>query len=377
MTTPRPTHRRLNSLNLAPPTPPTPLLSPSKAALASQNAADWSLVLTWLDRILTPSANNAELNKVLDFERNDETLAALLEIMRANGEGMGLADAVMDAEAGELKSYIREEEERKVRDEIAEEEGGIVADEILDATIEALDAWGGLETTNPSSTVQTGEEALATLSETAIHLGIPTTPSSEHNTTALKSLDRALLLHKTLQSQTALLLPNTSTPNPTTTTLQHSTNQLQSQTTTLRNSPCYSTPPNLQQNVTDWTRQSKILSTKISEYESRLARLNAQRTRQTSTGQTAFPDLPPTTPYLETLIAEEKETQSQLSKLRALENEVSQYRDLPDDIGAAKEELKRQEDELRRLVRRRDDLFEGLVEVCSPGGGGDARFRRL
>jgi len=52
-----------------------------------------------------------------------------------------------------------------------------------------------------------------------------------------------------------------------------------------------------------------------------------------------------------------------------LEMQVREYRGLPHDTDLARLEVEGLRVELRELVRRRDDMFEGLVERETPRKG--------
>ena len=144
---------------------------------------------------------------------------------------------------------------------------------------------------------------------------------------------------------------------------QHSL--LRAQLDALQSDPAFSTPPSLQRQTTEQTRQTKHLRTKIREYEDKLSSLQAS---QRIPGSAPTPASKHVTSA--EAIAEMLEQQAGLDALRerveGLEGEVDQYAGLPADKESARKEVARLEVELDELRRRRDELFEVwcLVACC-------------
>lgn len=121
--------------------------------------------------------------------------------------------------------------------------------------------------------------------------------------------------------------------------------------------PAFATPPSLQRQTADQTRQTKHLKTKIREHEDKLAALQASQNR----------NMTPGSKYIGSAeaIVEMLEQQKALDEIRArvegLESEVAQFAGLPAEREAARKEVAKLEVRLDEVRRKRDELFEGLV----------------
>lgn len=104
------------------------------------------------------------------------------------------------------------------------------------------------------------------------------------------------------------------------------------------------------QKTAEWNRATKILTAKVQEYKDRLSSLNSS--------------IPPC-PLIPEIIVEEKE----IIKLKAwvvdLNEQAKAFQGLPHDKNLSRLEVERVRRELEILTRKRDGLFEGLVD----GGG--------
>ncbi|KNG47593.1 haus augmin-like complex subunit 1 [Stemphylium lycopersici] len=213
---------------------PSDLFSPSKARQQRAQAQDWAHIDSWLSYKYAGRT-------VPTFERNDETLKVLRELSMANE---------------------RADEERAVLERIERE-----ALRELDEVQRNDDDERMLSSLRASLTPE-GEQALDALASTAVALNTCTIKPEAiahalmHNTTTSQNLTNQLAHIETLQGyvdrQQALL---------------------RTQLHELQTNPAFTTPPNLQRQTTEQTRQVKHLRAKIREYEDRLSSLQSSQSR--------------------------------------------------------------------------------------------------
>lgn len=110
----------------------------------------------------------------------------------------------------------------------------------------------------------------------------------------------------------------------------------------------FTVPRDLPQQTQEWTRNTKMLKPKLSEYEERLIALN-----RTAAGVGAF--------RLEDVVHQEAELSNLRTQLAQLRGEIKAYEGLPPDKNAAREEVKRLEREVEGLKRERDRIFADMV----------------
>lgn len=121
----------------------------------------------------------------------------------------------------------------------------------------------------------------------------------------------------------------------------------------LQSNPSFTASPNLPHQTADWTRQTKQLRAKLREYEDRLASLPASNFSSSQVNSSTS---------LARLADEEKALVELRGRVQELEAKVRAFEGLPASKEDARAEVKRLENELNGLRRRRDGLFEGLVE---------------
>ena len=99
----------------------------------------------------------------------------------------------------------------------------------------------------------------------------------------------------------------------------------------------------------EWNRNTKQLRAKLEEYESRLASLDGVSDT-------------PTANLVETVTSSETEVNELHDRFKVLEAQLKAYKGLPKSRNEARKEVQRVEKELMDLQKRRDALFESLVE---------------
>ncbi|KAF7170690.1 hypothetical protein CNMCM6106_005289 [Aspergillus hiratsukae] len=282
----------------------SPLLSPAKARQAAIQAKDWAYVNSWLNRQYSP-------NPVPNFERNEDTLRTLLALAAAN-------DAA-DEEAA-LLHRAREEAIREFK--AGEESGDKQKKELLDELELCLGENGKrdlddlAETTAVLGALRTGTKDLG---QSIIELTVGEFDAQEE-------ISKVDMLQKYLEKELA--------------TLQEQLDQLKSD-------PAFEVPADLPALTAEWSRSTKMLAAKLSEYQDRLATLGRNSTEG---------------PTIEDLVTEEKQISQLKGVVQSLEHRLKMFHDLPKDIQGARAQYRQLERELNQLIERRDSMFEGLVE---------------
>lgn len=310
--------------------PPEPILSPSKSAQAASLSFAWSEVT----RFLAPFFNPQLLPL---FERNPATLLALRQLITHSSiqtDQNSLTARTTSIALQELQSSIPSC--RKSHDKNR-----------IDHTIPHLLFIASSLSSETQST-------LRTLSILSAELGCLPYPTPENMAVSLTHLTRAESetaqqlarvesLHQQLKSEYALA--------------QEMLDKLRgesssSSTSTMESGGCnpFQTPAGLATKAGDWGRGSKQASTKIDEYRERAKRLE---TAVKNKGNSIT---------LPELRVEERELRDLEARVRGLEGRVRGYEGLPPDKELALLEVERMRRELEGLVRKRDGIFEGLVE---------------
>lgn len=308
---------------------PEPILSPSKAAQAASLSFAWSEVT----RFLTPAFKPHPLPL---FERNPDTLLALKQLVSHSSTQTNQNSVIartISIALRELQSSIPSF--RKSHDNT------------VDYTIPILLFIA-------SSLSSEAQSTLRTLSILSVDLGCLPYPSPESMAVSLthltrdesetaQQLARVESLHQQLKSQYALA--------------QEMLDRLRgessaSSTSTLESGGCnpFQTPAGLVTKAADWGRGSKQANTKIDEYRERAKRLETAAKNRGN--NITLPELR----------VEERELRDLEARVRGLEGRVRGYEGLPPDKELALLEVERMRRELEGLVRKRDGIFEGLVE---------------
>lgn len=276
------------------------LLSPSKARIHLAQAKDWAYITTWLATKYSPSTPPP-------FERNEGTLKILLAL------------AALNESADEEKEVLAKVERDALR-ELNGETGGDPDTEVLSAVEKNL--------------TRGGRTSLDVLASTSVAVG---GPPAEHEmagniielTTAEFDMQQQVQRVEAMQTHLAREL-----------------SALHEQLAEVRGE-VYQAPANMSQKTSEWTRSSKLLNIKLAEYKDRLTVLEKGKAPTLSIPQ---------------MVEEEKDVLELQENSEALEGRVSAFKGLAPDRELAKLEVERVRRELVGLERKRDGLFEGLVE---------------
>lgn len=276
---------------------PNALFSPSKAAQQRAQAQEWHQVDAWLSA-------KYQGRSVPQFERNEDTLKALLALSAANDradEERDLLWAVQKEALNELKT-AKESQSPLVSTITGSLDGqGRVNLDSIASTSTALDA--------PPNTFAVGV-ALSQRTQTA--------------QTLTQQLLRLTQLQKTLEQELS---------------------GLRSQLADLR-SPSFQAPLSLQRQTLDWTRNTKQLRGKLTEYNDRLAGLGSNASERDARD----------------VVEKEQKIAKLELQLEDLNGRIQAYKGLPRDRDKALGMMRSKEKEVDRLTRRLDELFEGLAE---------------
>ena len=278
------------------------LFSPSKALAAQAQAKDWASVDAWL-------AKRYPGKRLPPFERNEDTLQALLELATLNDSADEQRNLVDRIEKASLQAMSRRR--------AAESEGNA---EVLRSVMVGLEGCDSLDALAEMSVALSCSDAdVSTMGRALVNL---TTQIFE----AEQQARRADAQVETMISDQA---------------------KLSVQLKGLKQED-FEPRSNLPELTADWVRNTKQLKAKIGEYDDRLAGLRATQQPTVKLEDVA-------------LLAADLSTQQQ--RLDDLSGQLTAYQNLPSDLKAARAALEAARTELRSQVKERDQLFERLVEA--------------
>jgi HAUS augmin-like complex subunit 1 len=276
---------------------PNALFSPSKAAQQRAQAQEWHQVDAWLSA-------KYQGRSVPQFERNEDTLKALLALSAANDradEERDLLWAVQKEALNELKTAKESQSP------------------LVSTITGSLDAQGRINLDSIASTATALDKPSNTFA-----VGIALSQQTQTAQTLTQQLLRLTQLQKMLEQELS---------------------GLRAQLADLR-SPAFQAPMALQRQTVDWTRNTKQLRGKLTEYNDRLAGLGSNASERDAR---------------DVVEKEQKITKLEM-QLELLNGRIEAYKGLPRDRDKALEMVRSKEKEVDRLTRRLDELFEGLTE---------------
>ncbi|KAI6825288.1 hypothetical protein KC340_g10866 [Hortaea werneckii] len=273
----------------------TALFSPSKARAQQAQAKDWASVDAWLGKKYG--------KRIPTFERNEETLQALLTLATAN-EG-----------ADEQRSLIDKVEKQALHTspKRTSEDEGLYQEllESLDAqATEYLDSLSGSFAALGASNILEAASKVCSLQDDQF--------------TASEQIKRAESQYNNLRQEQSRL--------------RNTLHELQNEE--------FTAPTDLPQQTSEWARNAKHLRAKLAEYDERLSAI------RNASGVSSL---------LEDVSTKSREIQKQRTEFREREVELSAFDSLPSDPRAARAELDEARASLRGLTARRDALFEDML----------------
>lgn len=291
--------------------PSTAIFSPSVARIAASTARDWNAVDSWL-------ASKYHGRTPPSFERNPETLKALLALASLNESADEERDLLARAEAdalAEINAASKAEEEPPF------------ADALLDSVEAGL--------------TKEGKAALDAMASMSVTLGVAYPEPEQLGQKMVDLQGRAFSLEQTVQRVEIMQRH-----------LQDEAEKIQAMLQELQRDE-YAPPTDLAKRNLELQRKIKAMAAKLPELRDRATALSSG----TLTGSHIT---------VEHLAEDEARYLAALAKKRELEAQLVAFQDLPADVDDARAELDALRSELRALTRKRDAVFEGLVEAESP-----------
>ena len=274
------------------------LFSPSKARVQQAQAKDWASVDAWLFKRYASK-------QLPNFERNEETLEALLTL------------ATMNENADEQRSHVDRIEKAALQAYSIRK--STIADDTHHLLLSSLE----------------DREHLDALAEVAVSLNSKDASVSAMATALVDLTSQQFAVEQRVQRAEAQLQD-----------IQSEQEKMKSLLEEL-NQDAYHPPTDLSEQTAGRIRDTKQLKAKVGEYDERLAGLRLAQ---------------PRTARIEDITLQVEDLETHQSRLGELNAELKAYQSLPTDAEAAHAELEVAREELRRFTSERDGLFEGLVD---------------
>lgn len=299
------------------------IFSPSVARLAASTARDWSYIDTWLA---------SKLPSVPSFERNSETLKALLALAAANEQADEDRNLLAQAEASALKE-LHDADTVGSAASRGDQDKPITQSEFRTALLNAIE-----DDLSPE-----GQIALDALSSSALTLGTIASPSPSSLGNSLLAVhcslsslnqmhDRVSILHRHLETELAIN--------------EAFLARLQSE------DGGFQPPEDISRENLQMQRHVKAASACLPELQERVAQLAAS--------------VDSDHPTIDDIAKQEEQYLALLARKKNLDAELAVFQGLPSDPDQARSELEALRRQLRGVTSRRDQVFEGLVEQASP-----------
>ncbi|KAL7273350.1 hypothetical protein RUND412_003802 [Rhizina undulata] len=302
---------------------PAKVFSPSTAKQQSLQAKDWSYVDHWLHTRFHP-------NPVPKFERNTETLKALLTLASANeaaDEERALEKRVKEKALEELQKRDAAFAENISRRGDALGIGiGTGEEPVLVALEESLTAEGG--------------RALGSVALLSVALGCKDTATETIMGDVINLMKEEFLLQ---QQQLKVASAQQQ--------LEHQLEELREYMKKLDRSGSLAIPPELQAHMAEWARASRHLKNKTEDYKERIQTLEAEfNSTRVAAGLTVH-----------SLADQETAVLALKEHVLTLEAQARGFQGLPPEKDLARFEVERVEQELEALEARREILYDMMV----------------
>jgi len=285
---------------------PSAIFSPSVARQQLATAKDWNYIDGWL-------TTKFHGKSAPPFERNNDTLKALLALAALNETADEDCELILKVEAKSLQ-------------ELQKKESTNPDGELLKALEDHL--------------TREGQASLDALSSSGVALK---QPYAETERLAQKIVDLQVTSFNLQQASDRVAI------------LQgHLTKELEQITSLMEElgSDTYQPSSELSKQTLEYQRKTKVLTAKLPDLKNRIASL-------TAVGGGSKP-------AIEDVKVEEEKFKELMATVKELESQVKGYHGLPHDTDLARLEVEGLRVELKKLTRQRDGMFEGLVERESP-----------
>lgn len=275
----------------------TGLFSPSKAKAHQAQAKEWAQVDAWL-------AKRSSSKRLPEFERNEDTLQALLGLATANDSADEQRSSIDRVEKAAASSLLRRIE--------TSSEG------MHELLMEHLETNADLDGLAQMSVL------LGAPSPSALHVGMSIVDLKDAHFTSQQQVDR-------VEAQLQALKAEQQRVREILASLSHEDLQ-----------PGSDVPDQ----IAEWTRSTKHLRAKVGEYDDRLAGVPSDRKSVIS---------------FESIARQTADLSEQNHQLERLESELGAFQSLPSDAKGARGTLEGARESLRKLTRQRDALFEKMA----------------
>ncbi|PNY27532.1 Uncharacterized protein TCAP_02543 [Tolypocladium capitatum] len=299
------------------------IFSPSVARIAASTARDWSYVDSWLASTFPPGRS------VPSFERNPDTLKALLALAAANESADEERQLLARADAAALKQLEHHGRRREAPGPEGHGHGlrpGLLRSDLLTAIEHALP--------------KEGRNALNSLANLAVQAGT-TFPEPEDLGRNITNLQGSVFEMEQMIARVESLQRH----------IQREADQAAELLQDLQ-SDRYRPPSDLAKQNLDLQRKTKALSVHLPELQQRATACGAS--------------VDPPHPTIEGLAREEHDFLALLARKKELHVQMAAFDGLPSDPDMARGELDALRRQLQAFTSRRDAMFEGLVERESP-----------
>ncbi|KAI0381071.1 hypothetical protein F5Y04DRAFT_83440 [Hypomontagnella monticulosa] len=310
------------------------IFSPSVARAAASTAKDWSYVDSWLRSKYSSSSSGS--SRVPHFERNPETLKALLALAAANEAADENREQLARVEAEALEEVRAVEKEREAKRQRLQSSVG-EGQQILDGELLASDLLSSLE----SGLSKEGKTALDSMASMAVELGVAYPTPETLGAKFVELQGRALEIEDSVERVDLLRRY-----------LDREATRVEAFLSELRHSEAYQMAPNLAKQNLELQRKNKNMSAKLPELMQQVVWLEKA---------IGLPSL-----TVDDVRGDEEAYLELLAKKKDLDAQVRAFAGLPPDIEAARVELEALRAELRDATEQRDSNFEKLVERESP-----------
>lgn len=315
-----------------PPSAPV-IFSPSVARAAASAAKDWSYVDSWLLSKYAP----LQL-KVPAFERNPDTLKALLALTAANEAADDSRQQIADMESATL-AKLNNQDHSSPSSSTTSKSASKTYQEAKLALLSAIS----------SSLTPTGKESLTSLSQLFQTLSLPPSQADPlHLASSLLSLSTELNNLEQAQQRLDLLSSH----------IARATASIEKLLVQLRRDSGYSPAAGLAKENLEVQRRIKMLAAQtLPQLRERVTSLASAVAASGTDGEVGG--------EMVTVEQVRREQEAYLELLRQKHEvaaQVGAFQGLPPDTEQARRELEGLREELRLLASRMDEVFEGLVE---------------
>ncbi|KAK0610481.1 hypothetical protein B0T17DRAFT_500002 [Bombardia bombarda] len=313
--------------------PNTAIFSPSVARAAASAAKEWSFVDAWL-------ARHYHGRSPPPFERNSDTLRALLALANANESADEKRQQVARLEAQAL--HALQQQHLQQQQQHQDDSQTPTAQETLSSAREAI------LTAIESSLSRDGLAALNAMASISLTQGLT------YSTAPVADLGSRII---TLSAQAAELEQTSARVQVLTRYVEYEAQQAAALVAELRDDPHYRPAADLAKQNLETQRKVKAMAARLPELRDRVSSLAVASSVGAGT---------PPSPTIEQVRREEEAYLALLAQKKELDARVRSFQGLPPDTDQARQQLESLRAELRHMTARRDAVFEGLVERETP-----------